>query len=133
MYLIDTDICSYYLRGRYGLPERFERAGFERLHVSRVTIAELLVLAHKNPRSRVNHDSIETLGRTLVLLELDEPAWAMFSVTKARLELAGHPIMNFDILLASVAMTRDLTLVTNNEAHYRPIGVRMENWVAGLT
>ena len=90
------------------------------------------MLAHKNPRSRVNQESIETLGRTLVLLELDEPAWSMFSVTKARLELAGHPIMNFDILLASVAMTRDLTLVTNNEAHYRPIGVRMENWVAGL-
>lgn len=70
MYLLDTDICSYFLRGRYGLDAKFERAGIARLHVSRITIAELLVLAHKNPEGRINQEKIEELARTLVFVEL---------------------------------------------------------------
>ncbi len=128
MYLLDTDICSYFLRGRHGLEEKFESVGPAALHISRVTVAELLVLAHKNPISRVNRERIEELAGRLVFLEVDEPAWGMFSVTKARLP-KGLVIGDFDILLASVALTRDLILVTNNESHYRPTGARLENWV----
>lgn len=109
MYLLDTDICSYFLRGRYGLQEKFERVGHAALHVSRVTIAELLVLAYKNPGSRINQERIEELARALVFVELDEPAWVLFSVTKARLLRAGRPTGDFDILQASIAMMRDLT------------------------
>lgn len=129
MYLLDTDICSYFLRGRYGLQEKFERIGSAALHISRITIAELLVLAHKSPGSRINQENVERLARTLVFVEVDEPAWVIFSVTKARLQQAGRPVGDFDILQASIAMTRDLTLVTNNEAHYRAMDVRLENWV----
>jgi len=130
MYLLDTDICSYFLRGRYGLEEKFERAGGAVLHVSRITIAELLVLAHKNPGSRINEQRVEELGRELVFIDVDEPAWVMFSVIKARLLRAGRPAGDFDILQASIAMTRGLTLVTNNEDHYRATGVALENWVS---
>lgn len=52
-------------------------------------------------------------------------------MTKARLLKAGRPTGDFDILQASIAVTRDLTLVTNNDDHYRAIGVRLENWVTG--
>ncbi len=131
MYLLDTDICSYFLRGRYRLQEKFEQVGPAALYVSRITIAELLVLAHKNPESRINQERIEELARTLVFVELDDPAWVMFSLTKARLQRAGRPVGDFDILQASIAMVRDLTLVTNNEDHYRAMDIRVENWVTG--
>jgi tRNA(fMet)-specific endonuclease VapC len=131
MYLLDTDICSYFLRGRYGLQEKFERVGPAALHVSRITIAELLVLTHKNPGSRINQDRIEELARTLVFVDLDDAAWAMFSLTKAHLQRIGRPVGDFDILQASIAVVRDLTLVTNNVDHYMAMEVRVENWVAG--
>jgi tRNA(fMet)-specific endonuclease VapC len=131
MYLLDTDICSYFLRGRYGLNTKFEAVGPTALHVSRITIAELLVLAHRNPGSRINQERIEELARALVFVDLDEPAWATFSVTKARLLRAGRPTGDFDILQASIAMVHHLTLVTNNEDHYRAMGVPLENWVTG--
>lgn len=129
MYILDTDICSYFLRGRYGLQEKFQSVGPALLHISRITVAELLVLAHRNPGGRINQDIIEQLARALVFVELDEPSWAMFSAIKARLLKTGRPTGDFDILQASIAMTRNLTLVTNNEAHYRAIDVRLENWV----
>ena len=130
MYLLDTDTCSYFLRGRYGLEERCEAVGPSAPHISRVTVAELLVLAHKSPSSRVNRARVEELARTIVFVELDEPAWDMFSVMKVRLQSAGHPVGDFDILLASIATTRGLIVVTNNERHFRPTGVRIENWAA---
>jgi tRNA(fMet)-specific endonuclease VapC len=53
MYLLDTDICSYFLRGRYGLQEKFEQINPTTLHVSHITITKLLILTHKNPSSRI--------------------------------------------------------------------------------
>jgi len=129
MYLLDTDICSYFLRGRYGLQGKFETVGPEALHISRITVAELLVLAYRNPGGRINQQRIELLARALVYVELNDPIWSMFSATKGRLLDIGRPVGDFDILQASVAMTQDLTLVTNNEAHYRAMDVRLENWV----
>jgi tRNA(fMet)-specific endonuclease VapC len=131
MYLLDTDICSYFLRGRYELQEKFEQVGRAALHVSRITIAELLVLAYKNPGGRINQERIEELARTLVFAELDDAAWTMFCLTKAHLQRSGRPVGDFDILQASIAMVRDLTLVTNNVGHYVAMDVRVENWVVG--
>jgi len=129
MYLLDTDICSYFLRGRYGLREKFEEVGVDALHISRVTVAELLVLAHKNPSGRISMNTVERLARTLVFLDIDEPAWAVFPMLKARLQQAGLPRGDFDILQASVAITRGLILVTNNEDHFQPMDVPLANWV----
>jgi len=129
VYLLDTDICSYFLRGRYGLKEKFESISAGGLHVSRVTVAELLVLAHKNPGSRISTRAVAELATALVFIDIDDAAWAAFSVLKARLLQAGLPRGDFDILQASIALTRDLTLVTNNEDDYRPMGIRVENWV----
>ena len=42
----------------------------------------------------------------------------------------GQNVGDFDMLLASIALTRELIVVTNNEKHFRPTGVRLENWVA---
>lgn len=133
MYLLDTDICSYFLRGKFGLNDKFGKVGHAALHVSRVTISELLVLAHKSPATRINRERIEALARMLAFVEVDEAAWATFPVIKARIQRMGRPAGDFDILQASIAKTRDLILVTNNEADYRAIDVRLENWVAGET
>ncbi len=48
---------------------------------------------------------------------------------KADLLKAGRVVGDFDILLASIALTRDLIVVTNNEKHFRSTGVPLENWV----
>jgi tRNA(fMet)-specific endonuclease VapC len=130
MYLLDADICSYYLRGRHGLEEKCESVGPAALHISRVTVAELLVLAHKSPSSRVNQARVEEVARTLVFVELDEPARETLSLMKADPLKAGRVVGDFDILLASIARTRDLIVVTNNERHFQPTGVPLENWVA---
>ena len=48
---------------------------------------------------------------------------------RARLDKAGKPIGNFDVLIAGVALARDLILVTSNEHELARVpGLVIENW-----
>lgn len=38
-YLLDTNICIYFLKDRFGLVEKFEEIGFDNLFISEITIA----------------------------------------------------------------------------------------------
>jgi tRNA(fMet)-specific endonuclease VapC len=49
---------------------------------------------------------------------------------KAQLRQAGQLVADFDLLIASIALTEERTLVTNNIRHYnRIIGLNLENWI----
>lgn len=40
-YLLDTNICAYFLNGKFKLEEKIDEVGFENCFVSEITIAEL--------------------------------------------------------------------------------------------
>ncbi len=40
-YLLDTNICAYFLNGKFNLEAKIDKAGFENCVVSEITIAEL--------------------------------------------------------------------------------------------
>lgn len=127
-YLIDTDILSYYLRGKYNLVDVFGNKGFQNIRASRVTIAELEVLAYKNPKSKVNLSSIHLLSRAIGILEVDQDTWRIFSITKAEISRRGVARGDMDILIASTAKQYEMILVTNNISHYKDL-VAVENWL----
>ncbi|HDH34478.1 MAG TPA: type II toxin-antitoxin system VapC family toxin [Nitrospirae bacterium] len=126
-YLIDTDISSYCLRGKFNLFNVFETKGLENISLSRISIAELEVLAHKNPSSSINLSTIDSLSENLGVIEVDQKTWRLFSTIKATLSKKGVPRGDFDILNASIAIQHDMIIVTNNVKHYEDI-VACENW-----
>jgi len=40
-YLLDTNICIYYIKGLYDLDRKFEAVGPENCFISEITVAEL--------------------------------------------------------------------------------------------
>jgi predicted nucleic acid-binding protein len=130
-YLIDTDIASYFLRGRHNLDETFRKKGLENLATSVVTLGELKVLAYKNPQSSINLSSISYFSKSIVILDLDPETWDIFAKVKAVLLQQGKKRGDFDILNASLAKQHGLVIVTNNVNHYSDLG-QVENWVEGL-
>lgn len=137
-YLLDTDICSYFLRNRYGILRKFQEVGSETLFVSRITWAELMVLAVRRKFGKITRESVEELLDTTVFVEVDEVAWNLFPDIKAGLYKGGKPIGdsgNLDILQACVAVTRGLTLVSHNRRHYQAIAeqipLTLEDWTEG--
>ena len=128
-YLIDTDIASYYLRGKHNLVEIFKNKGPSDLRLSMITVAQMQVLAYKNPHSKINLSSINNLARWLGVLDIDGNTWQIFSKTKADTDKRGKPKGDLDILQASVAKQYGLIVVTHNREHYEGI-VECEDWTS---
>lgn len=139
-YLLDTDTCSYFLRGLHGMRKRFRAAGAENLVISRVTYSELMVLAVRKRSGRITRESVERLLDTIPFVEIDEVAWSVFPEIKAGLMRRGTPLGdsgNLDILQAGVAVAHGLTLVTHNRRHYEAIAtlvsLTIEDWTGEAT
>lgn len=126
-YLIDTDIISYYLRGKYNLLTVFERKGFSNLKLSIITVAELEVLAHKSPHSKISFSTINTFAQEVGVLNVNQDTWKLYSKTKAEAMKKGNTVGDLDFLQASLAKQHNLIVVTNNIKHYTGI-VEIENW-----
>ncbi len=129
-YLIDTDITSYFLRGKYNLDQKFEIKGYKNLALSIITVSELKVLAYKNPQSAINLSNINSLSHLLNLLQPDEATWEIFSKIKADILSKGKKRGDFDILNAAIAKKNKLIIVTNNISHYEDL-IGVENWIDG--
>jgi tRNA(fMet)-specific endonuclease VapC len=129
-YLLDTDIASYYLRGKFNLLEIFKNKGIDNIRISRVSVAELEVLAFKNPSSVINFSSIKFFSIMLGIIEIDEKIWQTFSYLKSKTSISGKTKGDMDILIASTARQHNLVLVTRNTRHYKDL-VQVEDWTAG--
>lgn len=127
-YLLDTDISSYFLRGKNNLVNIFEEKGYQNIILSRITVAELEVLANYNPLSKINFASISHFASSIGVLDIDPTTWQIFSKIKAETLQTGNRKGDMDILIASLAKQHGLIVVTNNTAHFEGIA-DIENWI----
>ena len=130
LYLLDTDISSYAIRGVSAtLDARLAAAESISLAVSAVTRAELMYGLERrgNPRalSRLVHAFLERV----TLKPWDAAAADQFAKVRAQLERNGTPIGVLDTMLAGHALALKAVLVTNNEKHFgRVKALKIENW-----
>jgi tRNA(fMet)-specific endonuclease VapC len=90
---------------------------------------ELYYGAYKSQRAASNLAKIKTLENALEIIPLGKESVEIFGIYKAKLEKAGTPLDDFDLILASCALTHNLSLVTNNIKHLERIeGLRLTNW-----
>jgi len=128
-YLLDTNICIYFLKGRYNLVEKFDQIGFDNLYISEITVAELKFGAAKSNKPEKNKIIIEKLINKFKQIPIFK-SLDIFAEEKARLQKAGNIIDDFDLLIGSTALANDMIMVTNNEKHFdRLENIRLENWV----
>ena len=114
-YLLDTNACVDYLTGRYpALVSRLQRCSPDDLFLSSVVVAELRYGADRSARRRANHARIDAMVAELKTLDFDLAAAARYGRVRARLEAEGTPIGPNDMLIAAQALSRRLTVVTDN-------------------
>lgn len=129
-FLLDTNIISYHLKRPRGLTHRFvQHSGH--LYVSSVALAELYVWAFgkKSPSSTVA--AIEIMLRDEVSrLDFDDDCAKKFGEIRAELLRRGVGVGTVDVLIASVALVYDLTMVTHNTADFQNTpGLRLDDWL----
>jgi len=129
MYMLDTDICVYAIKLQAGVLNEILAVGREHICVSVISEAELRTGSAKSAAPLKSLRFLENFLRPLPIIEFTSSDARVYAHLRARLERAGTPIGALDLLIAAHALSRDLTLVTNNEREFRRVGgLRVENW-----
>jgi len=129
-YLLDTNICVYWLKGNEKLEQKILSVGIDNVALSFINISELYYGAYKSQRTQSNLNVIRQLTRQLNVVESDEAISEIFGQLKAELEVAGTIIDDADLFIAACAKVHGLILVTNNVKHFKRVkGLKLENWI----
>lgn len=127
-YLLDTNICIFFLQGKYGVKEKIQKAGRKNCYISEITIAELLYGAAYSNSEKHRHDVEILLGSLTVVPIYD--SLPTYATTKAYLRREGQMIEEFDMLIGSSAVHHGYVMVTENVDHFKRIpGIEIECWV----
>ena len=134
MYLLDTDILSNLLRRSPSpaLITKLAKVPPEQQVTSSITLGELVYGAYRlEDRAGVLLQRLdETLMPNLPVIPFDASAARRYGETRAELERRGTPIGDADLRIASIALDRDLTVVTGNVRHFEKVpGLPVENWL----
>ena len=130
-YLLDTDTCSYAIRGASDvLDERLAGAASDSLAVSSVTRAELKFGLEKRGNPRGLSLLVNGFLERVAVLSWDAAAADSFARLRAQLERRGTPIGLFDTMIAGHALALKAVLVTNNRKHFGKVrSLKVENWL----
>jgi tRNA(fMet)-specific endonuclease VapC len=128
-HLLDTNICSAHIRRPAGLAHRFfQHAGH--IAIASVVLAELYAGAYKHPSPTRLLALIKDLLSEVTVLDFDSACAEQFGKVQGGLLQQGITVPSADLMIASVALFHNLTLVTHNTADYQNIpGLRLEDWL----
>lgn len=128
--MLDTDILSEFLRGNPNVinkvDEYLKEYGF--ISLSIITYYEMLNgLLYKDARKQISKfEEFVSLNNVIPLtVRMAKTA----ATIQADLRKKGTEIGHTDTLIAGIAISSELQLVTNNTGHFKRIkGLGLENW-----
>ncbi len=128
--LLDTNICVAWLNGGDAtLRKTLEHAPVGDVFICAVVKAELLYGARKSSRVAQNLERLAAFFDGLPSLPFDDDAADVYGTVRAQLERQGTLIGPNDLMIASIALASDATLVTRNDREFRPVvGLRVQAW-----
>ncbi len=116
------------MKGRFELDDKFESLEPDSLYISEITLAELKFGVTNSKLPRRNQKALDNFLTGIQILPIFD-ALDVYAHEKARLRKIGQPIDDFDLLIGASAVANELTLVTNNEKHFKSLtGIKLENW-----
>ena len=130
MYLLDSDICIEFLRGK--LPKAYElmRASNPSLFgIPAIVEAELRTGAYKSERQQENLLLLERFLSPFSIIPFDSKCAVAYGKIRARLEADGTRIGPNDLLIAATAMANEAVLVSSNTREFSRVpGLELEDW-----
>lgn len=132
MYCFDTDVVSTVLRRDppLHLIRRLAQVPPEQQFTTSITLSELLYGASRRGRDHLAQRVRDVVLRLTAVLPFDAAAAEVYGPLRAELEATGRRLAEPDLRVASIALFRDLTLVTGNVRYFSRVpDLRVENWL----
>jgi tRNA(fMet)-specific endonuclease VapC len=129
-YLLDTNICIYAIKREAEVLRRLQERGPDDFGISAITVAELWFGAAKSSRPQRTRESVDAFLRPFEVLPFAGEAAQEYAEIRLQLEKAGQSIGERDLLIASIAKSGRLTVVTHNVREFsRVSGLKVEDWL----
>jgi tRNA(fMet)-specific endonuclease VapC len=109
-YLLDTNICVHFFRGKFHLYQKFQEIGMENCAISEITLAELVFGAESSSNPKKNYNLIDDFSDQVLILPIIGAIY-LYGKEKARLRSEGKMISDFDLLIGCTAVEKSLTMV----------------------
>ncbi len=128
-YLLDTNICVFFLRGKLNLNDLIKQKGRENCFISEITVLELRYGAENSDNPTKSHKSVDAFVNGLSIIPI-YGSIKRYAKEKVRLRKIGNPIHDeFDLLIGVTAIENKLTLVTDNIKDFERLnGIKIDNW-----
>lgn len=130
-YLLDTNICIYLIKKHP--PEvlaRFQQIQLKQLHIPTITLFELYYGIEKNNSQQRNLAALENFIAPLTVIDFTLDAAKKAAKIRNALQKKGTPIGAYDLQIAAIALSLNMTLLTNNTREFERVeGLKLENWV----
>jgi tRNA(fMet)-specific endonuclease VapC len=128
--LIDTDIVSYFLKGNDKVFVKFQEylKHYDTINISIITYYEVISgLTFRGSFKQLN--DFESFCSSATIIDITKESVKKSSEIYSIQRQKGEAIDDIDILIAGIAISNDMILVTNNIKHFGKIeGLIIENW-----
>ena len=129
LYMLDTDMASYVIRGTSTeLLERFS-VYIKQLCISSITVAELQFGVERK-KSPLLTEKVHAFCELVPAKPFGFAAAQRYGKLRAVLEKRGTPLACMDLLIAASALAENAVLVTNNTEHFCKVpSLPLANWL----
>ena len=130
IYLLDTKIVSYWMRGDEKLISKIKSRKPAELSICTVTLAEIYYGIEKSPvKKKERRNRIERISSQLEIHPFDELSARKYAMIRSQLEKSGLVISERDLQIASIAMANKLVVITHNTKEFkRIVKLEVEDW-----
>ncbi len=128
-YLLDTNTCVFFLRGKLNLDEIIRQKGRENCYISEITVIELCYGAENSDNPAKSHKAVDAFLNGLSIIPIFG-CIMRYAKEKVKLRKMGKPLHDeFDLLIGVTAIENKLTLVTDNRKDFNRLSdIKIENW-----
>ena len=129
MFLLDTDTCIHFMKGRKEIIANFAKHGPASVFISAISYHELLYGAQHSGAVERHLSVVAVFVAPLMVLPFTEISAGRSSQVRQDLAALGRSIGPLDTLIAGHALEHGLVLVTGNATEFsRVAGLVMESW-----
>ena len=129
-YLLDSCALSDYLKGDRNTIQRFKQEQPSNICISTFTVFEIEYGLQLKPSliPKIN-PQLQAVYRSIAIEQFDLQDAVNAATLRAELKKVGTPIGAYDLLIAAMAISRGLTLVTSNLKEFSRVkDLQLENW-----
>lgn len=128
-YVLDTDSVICFFKGHPAICDKIATIFHADVKISIITHSELFFGAYNSQQITRNCNRIQKFVQKIEICPYTIQASILFGQLKADLKKEGKMIADMDLMIASICLAENQTLVTNNTKHFRRIKqLKIENW-----